>query len=102
MAGALAMGAHRFSEAEDFLKQASVAAKDANLPRMTADSQLRLSNPYESEGQIEKAAVAIDAANTDQERAEEPFHLPEYIAKKVKFKQQQGISRPPTSCTARR
>src|SRR5205823_5639822 len=90
LAAALAIGAHRFDEAENFLNLSSKAATAANLPRMTADAHLQLANLYVAEGQLEKAAGAMDAGIAEQERAEEAFDLPEYLAKKAEIQAESG------------
>lgn len=83
MAAVLAAGAHHFEQAENFLKQAGAAAAAANLPRMKADAELQLAMLYQSEGRNENASSAIDSGIAELQKVEEPFDLPQYIARKA-------------------
>jgi tetratricopeptide (TPR) repeat protein len=84
-AGLLAVDEHHVKQAEEDFAETARIAEQADLPRMSAEALLHLSQLYRQQGRFSDAGRAIDRGILQQKRVQEGYDLPLYLAEKAEL-----------------
>ena len=78
--------------AQSYYQECAFVSKQADLPRLLADSMFKLTNLYQQSGDLRKAEESVAQAIEAVRQVEAPYELPHYLAVEAELKRASGKS----------